>query len=523
MDIIKENGGFKLTFNNITKICCDKIFCDKEEHILDFQYYPDQLRAMCDILNIEYTNPISGNMYSNTILGEKIKKELARNTPDFTKYKETLQNYGLTQEQKSLPIQVPQSKYIRLNTYKTAVEMVTDKSYFMPELTTSGFIKNCNNIGYLENYDGTRCYMDVIFMALCMNTSKNKFSQLIRFQLTNNRLDDELKEVKQIYDHINQQQSKAFNVKQYVRQLDKHHYFKEKGQRDSPEFLHYLIDKILGENNHYVSFNKTIEYWAYTKNIEDVENRFKSPEYVKYSPDPKTLSNPELEIGNIIKKNVKKSIPGHFGLVIADSITPPKNNIDLNHFLSRQILNIGDTLQFKKDSLWEKKEKDGEFYLYHEKDDIKLPLDFDSTKGYKLKDLPKYTNKIKYDNKTIAINSNISIEQIQITKARLLILPITRFPDMNKPLLDYEVYIPETISLKNNDKQLHLNSIVAFQGKDNTGHYYLYFECNGNWYKYNDISNENSIKKVSNNYEHLISKSKESKYIKRFSTLCFYS
>ena len=71
-----DNYNF-LTFYNITKIYSNTILLTKDNTISYNQWFPFQLQKMCELLSIEYIDPITNHIYNNEILGAKLKKNLS--------------------------------------------------------------------------------------------------------------------------------------------------------------------------------------------------------------------------------------------------------------------------------------------------------------------------------------------------------------------------------------------------------------------------------------------------------------
>ena len=84
-DFLHKCEGFLLTWDNITKICSNKIlYCkdcrDENKILINVQWMPFQLIGMCKILDIETRDKITGEeiKYDMDYLGKKIKKKLEK-------------------------------------------------------------------------------------------------------------------------------------------------------------------------------------------------------------------------------------------------------------------------------------------------------------------------------------------------------------------------------------------------------------------------------------------------------------
>lgn len=99
---------------------------------------------------------------------------------------------------------------------------------------------------------------------------------------------------------------------------------------------------------------------------------------------------------------------------------------------------------------------------------------------------PKRTNRIYIDDNKREI---IRIENIEYLKSNLLFIYFSR--NYNNEYKIKTPIIPSlTIKLKENKFNLYLNSIIIHLGEHfNYGHYITLYECKGEWYEFNDLSN----------------------------------
>ena len=100
------------------------------------------------------------------------------------------------------------------------------------------------------------------------------------------------------------------------------------------------------------------------------------------------------------------------------------------------------------------------------------------------------------------INLINNVESVSITSAKYLILPISRTqtkPDNRSGLIElsragheriyfnYRSVLPnEILKLERNREDLNLYAIITY-APGGIGHYFGFYKCNDNWYKYNDV------------------------------------
>ena len=86
------------------------------------------------------------------------------------------------------------------------------------------------------------------------------------------------------------------------------------------------------------------------------------------------------------------------------------------------------------------------------------------------------------------------IEKITYLSAPYLFVHISRLMDDTK--LKTFVNAPTKIKLKNNKKNLYLQSIIVHHGNGSGGHYTCFIKCKNQWYHYDDLSFKGKLVKI---------------------------
>lgn len=484
-EIISKYQDKLLTFNKVTKICCNHILLTPDEKISKLQWFNFQLEAMCKILKIDSLDMITNTRFNNEILGNLIRKKIG-NKQQFklsTKNYEFFLNFGLIpRKYLSLPeynLHLSDSKNEVIYDINNLSELLKDvMNYGLPEEEFPGNHKNelselpdiskssQNKIslkeksysftedndclrGHLSNLDATRCYMDTILFMVLKLTKENFLSKTIN-DIIHGLNDYSL--IDNIMIELNNSDNQ-FTLKLFIDSLEDDNIFKPKGQNDVYAFLRWLFTDYLTCIFNY-QFNRVNKfYFNYVGNIEN--------EY----------SHHLLDLGNITEQF---SIPNNEIVEkMIETNFKTKVLFDEPSFILTEIINF-------------------------------LPFIDQDNNPVKLENLLKYQiisqekeNLYQVDDKSY----NTLIEQIIIDDCDILLINIQRSRGNLEPIEEHQVIPPKYIHL--NNQKLIFTSVVCFQGSENNGHYVLYFICNDKWYMYNDIADK-KVNYVTDNYDSLI-------------------
>ena len=542
---ISSRGLGLLTFNNITKYYGDSILINPDNSISNNQWHRFQLVKIAELLKLETRDSITGNLLSRKILGDKIRKLKYTETQEITT--ET-KKYGLIPKKTSSKsvnnLGGIAKKPLTLNSHKNDVIWDTNNEYIylnqeispgsdkkIPPVTRVKGGDKCSTgkIALLRN--SNKCYMDSVLQVLLISSQENQICHYLQRHL------QQLKDSEEVPINITNlakttlllisdlKSGKSPTLRMFINNL---RHFPDSSRFITPtaedpiDFINFLVD-ILDishgtynvEKEYYCKqaipgVNSINGYGHHERDLIDISSKYlcDSP-IVRHSPEAReiTIMNPSIRIGDLKIRNgtsVQNLLVWQEETAWHSAKEP---YYQIKCFDGWEYTNVdipkGESVHPPQAPGIFVNRETGQQVTLQATDDFVINTS-DETFSYKGKIIGAYGYKYR-------------ISYYEINNVRHLIVCLDRkIYQLGNTQIILTKIIPEEI-IRVGDKRLQLTGIITHQ-EGGIGHYFSYYLCNEEWFRYNDLVNE--VRHVGS-YQDLITK--ETKMVEDRSTILIYN